>query len=197
MMASKPRFSVLQDGPYKGTFSYEPTGVPQEEAFKPRRLIRRAGSANYLAVVYGSRTDDTEKGEGLAHGWYDFVVTEAQPGICWIRRERNDRSVKYRNQPKHKDPGTDRGHSAIAEGGNVFFAGIVLFGGGPLDKKKKTEPGVLMLWQNKSGHYLCGMTMTGEALKSHVAHQTRFLKGFDEQPLLPMDKFVPYDPSGD
>ena len=145
--------------------------------------------------------------EVLARGWYDFVIVPGMADVCWVRLERFERLAKYGpKNPDHKDPGDKRGHSAIAQGGDVLFAGIILFGGSYIANQGK--PGELVRWENKSGHYKCGAQYninwkaygSGKddpqlnALLEHVKYQTQWLKGGDGNPLLPMNKFEPWYP---
>jgi hypothetical protein len=173
---------------------YPNLGVPQDEPFKDKRLIKKENL--YLVVSYlGADTEEV----GTAYGLYDFVVLPTHADACFVRRERFDRdSVRKTKGKEYKF--VNRGHSSIAQCKPVLMAGTMAFGGGPTTKK--TEKGELLWWENKSGHYFIrGMRsspemkfpLSGQALKSHVEFQTQHLKCSDGGRLLPMEKFREWD----
>jgi hypothetical protein len=157
----------------------------QTEPFKDKRLIKK--SDQYQIVTYGHKSGKYDAAlVGTPKGQYDFVILPASPDACYVRRNREDRMLKYRNT-SHHDQIVNRGHMSIAQGSDVYFAGSIWFGGGPLTRDY--PDGQLMKWENSSGHYQVGKGMTGQDLISLVARQTRFLKCADGSRLLPMDKF--------
>ncbi|HUO28848.1 MAG TPA: hypothetical protein VMU80_06515 [Bryobacteraceae bacterium] len=172
-------FSVVDDG----------VGV-QDEPFKDKRLIKK--SNQYQVVTYGHKTGKYDAAlVGTPKGVYDFVVLPAFPDVCYVRRNRGDRDLKYRDNPGHHDLKVNRGHMSIARGGEVFFAGSIWFGGGPTTGK--FPEGQLLQWENSSGHYKIGLGKRGQDLLDLVKRQTRFLKCTDGSLLLPIEKFKPWN----
>jgi hypothetical protein len=162
----------------------------QDEPFKDKRLIKK--SDQYQIVTYGHKTGKYDAAlVGTPKGVYDFVVLATFPDVCYVRRNRNDRYLKYRNAPGHHDLNVNRGHMSIAQGGEVFFAGALFFGGGPTTGTY--AGGQLMQWENSSGHYKIGLGKTGQDLIDLVKRQTRFLKCADGTLLLPIEKFKPWN----
>jgi len=172
-------FSVIDDG--KG---------PQTEPFKDKRLIKK--SDQYQIVTYGAKVGKYDAAlVGTPKGLYDFVVLPAFPDVCYVRRNRNDRMLKYRKNPGNHDLNVNRGHMSIAQGGEVFFAGAVWFGGG--STTGDYPEGQLIQWENSSGHYKVGLGKKGQDLIDLVQRQTRFLKCADGSLLLPIAKFKPWN----
>ncbi len=174
---------------------YPNLGVPQDEPFKDKRLIKK--ESLYQVVSYiGTGNDEV----GTAYGLYDFVVLPSHADACFLRRERFDRDGMRRQKGKEYKF-VNRGHSSIAQLQPVLMAGTMAFGGGATTNKMG-EKGQLVWWENKSGHYFkrglrsspeMKYPLSGQALVAHVAFQTQHLKCADGTPLLPMDKFREWD----
>jgi hypothetical protein len=184
------KFDPILKAPTKeGLTVYGMVGTLQTEAFKDKRLKRNAQGL-YEAVTYAGKTRKYDYFDAkFATGLYDFVVTTKNPDVCWIRREKSDRARKYASDPNRKVG--DRGHSAIAQGGDVLFAGSLMFGGGVTTGDKPA--GELLWWENKSGHYFCGKQIADDARRKHIEQQTKYLTCPDGSRLLPMDKLQLWD----
>lgn len=116
---------------------------------------------------------------------------------------------KNENELRQKiDALSGRGHSSIAQGGAglmasqghpeefasgraVLFAGSLLFGGTFLTPEQ-TEPGVLVRWENKSGHYMIGFEQKHRTVSSALlGNFGRLLGGLPKAP----SKIAPPQPA--
>ena len=195
--------------------AYLMIGEPQTEAFKNSRLRRKDGSSPFSILTIGMKGGGADKGSNAPVakdqafilesgtltrdktpvGWFDFVITVEELNVAYVRRSREAKMARGKT-----DPGMDRGHSSIAKGGAVVFAGELLFGGETYLQKRSKEyagskPGELVRWTNKTGHYYVGAQfgMSGPKLVEHVFRQTDLLRDDSGARMLPIDLFEPWD----
>jgi len=175
--------------------AYMMVGSLQDEPFKDKRLLRKTPDSKYEIVTTKPESGpiSTEK---TLHGWYDFVIMVDEPRTVYLRRERFAADARSREKYKgdSKTIGLKvkqhamRGHSSIARGGPVLFAGSVYF-----------DKGELSTWENKSGHYLVAQDIFdykgAQATIQHAAEQTQFAMTMDNAArLLPINLFQPINP---
>ena len=194
---------------YSGNLAvYSMVGNLQTEPFRDKRLTRKDRSSPYYILQVGSEDRDRTSPElihnntRLAFGWYDFVIELRLPGVVFVRRSYWNKDLRTKFKQKNTPgPGATRGHSSIAEGRNVVFAGELLFGGDEAlqqfyvkhDKDNpygQSPPGDLIKWTNKSGHYkVCNQFSTDQGKIDHAMSQTRLLVTDSGDPMLPRNKF--------
>lgn len=161
--------------------TYSPTSYDQMEAFKDKRLRRNADGDKYKICTYQmtvSRYYCLENAalikEVDADGVFLIVVLPHAPEIAFVRREPENRAYRTGEATNYQ-----RGHSSIAEGRKVIFAGELYF-----------KEGKLTDWSPKTGHYQVGKFNI--SMFNHVKEQTQFLvNDGDKHRLLPMNFFRP------
>jgi hypothetical protein len=182
------------EGVCLSAFSYE--GNLQTEAFKDKRLALIDG--NYLIITLVA---DTKSPSKIPTGWWDFVISVETPKVLHVRRSRLQGAESRANDKykldlvKRKEKMTSlagRGHSSIAQGRAVLFAGTIFFGG-DMVVSPKVNPGELIRWTNQSGHYKVGLNLRGAELDRLIAAQTSTVVDSAGGRMLPMDKFQPWD----
>jgi hypothetical protein len=161
---------------------YPMQGRLQTELFKDKRLHRKTASSPYIIQTCKMEPaywlDDAEviKEEVEATGIYIVVVLPQAPHIAFVRRDPENRAHLRKESTNY-----ERGHSSIAEGRSVIYAGELYF-----------EKGQLTAWTRKTGHYHVGKALMGAAVVTHAREQTQFLKNAEDSGrLLPMESFQP------
>jgi hypothetical protein len=202
--------------------AYQMLGSLQTEAFKNSRLQRADDASPYSILTIGLKGGAISNGNGSTTdtktvnvgkheafelltgsltrsktpvGWFDFVITVDELNVAYVRRSREAKVAHGKT-----DPTTARGHSSIARGGAVVFAGELLFGGEKYLQNgwsayAKSQPGELFMWTNKTGHYYVGgqTGMKGKKLEDHVLQQTDLLKNDAGKRMLPINLFQPWN----
>ena len=196
---------------YSGNLAvYSMIGNLQTEPFRDKRLKQGDSSSPFYILQISSEDRGpmepmlTYKGR-LAVGWYDFVIELRTPNIAFVRRSYWNRDLRAKfKQKTTPGPGATRGHSSIAMGQSVIFAGELFFGGDEAlqqyyekhdksNKYGKSSPGELIKWTNKSGHYkVCDQFGTDQGKIDHAMSQTRLLVTDSGEPMLPKNKFEIY-----
>jgi len=160
---------------------YPMQGNLQTELFKDKRLHRvNAGSPYTIRTCKMDPAywlDDAEVlKEVPAEGIYIVVVLPQAPQIAFVRRDPENRAYLRKEATNY-----ERGHSSIAEGRSLIFAGELYF-----------KQGELTDWTRKTGHYHVAKELIGAAVVNHAKEQTQFLKNTDDGGrLLPMETFRP------
>lgn len=152
---------------------YENVEVPQTEPFKDKRLVCAGAGQDYKIATHGSGAAADATKQVTANGIYILVVLAERRDCAYVRRH-----VQCGTKPARQTSGMIRGHSAIAQGEPVVFAGEVRF-----------TAGKIIWWNRVTGHYRVGEQFPPLKVGTHIEAQTRVLKMGDDSCLLPMDKF--------
>lgn len=157
--------------------AYYSLGVPQDEPFKDKRLIPARDASRRSKYELVTYREGIPVKYSTPHGLYDFVIPLFDREIVYILK--NFLSDVPPNKHGRPMPTSARGHSSIAQGRPVLYAGEIHFMYGRIES-----------WNNKSGHYQIGSKIASkDARRAHCLSQAGILMQ-DGGPLLPPEKFV-------